>query len=158
MDFTTYYRQHELTEVYSAYGGLLNGPSRAMFVRWWHRTKRTYTSTNPERKKELTYELANYLDEDGWNYINAISHGCTKLVSPDEIVEHKELSYLIIQACNYYELADKEKWTSPLLVALRGNQEFPITTPGKMIAAAKEGEVSNYDAIETMINFGTKSH
>ena len=25
-----------------------------------------------------------------------------------------------------------------------------------MIAAAKEGEVSNYDAIETMIDFGTK--
>ena len=87
--------------------------------------------------------------------MNAISHSCTKLVDPGVIVEHKELNYLIIQACNYYELADKEKWTSPLLVALRGSQELPIAT-GKMIPRAKEGEVSNYDAIETMINFGTR--
>ena len=102
--------------------------------------------------------MANYLDEDGWNYINAISHGCTKLVDSDEIVEHKELNYLIIQACSYYELADKEEWTSPLLVALRGNQELPTTTSGKMIPRAKEGEVSNDYAIETMINFGTKQN
>ena len=55
VDFTTYYRENELAQVYSAYGGLLNGPSWARVVRWWHGTNRTYTSTNPERKKELTY-------------------------------------------------------------------------------------------------------
>ena len=77
-------------------------------------------------------------------------------MDPDEIAEHKELNYLIIQACHYYELADKDKWISPLLVALRGNQELPTTKPERMIAAAKEGEVSNYDAIETTIDFGTK--
>ena len=77
-------------------------------------------------------------------------------MDPGEIVEHKELNYLIIQACNYYELADKDKWISPLLVALRENQEVPTTTSGKRIAAAKEGEVSNYYAIETMMGFGTK--
>ena len=31
--FTTYYRENELAQVYSAYGGLLNGPSWARFVR-----------------------------------------------------------------------------------------------------------------------------
>ena len=77
-------------------------------------------------------------------------------MDPGEIVEHKELNYLIIQACNYYELADKNKWTSPLLVALRENRELPTTNPERMIAAAREGEVSNYYAIETMIDFGTK--
>jgi len=53
--------------------------------------------------------LANYLDEDGWNYINGISHGCTKFVDPSEIVEYQELNYLILQACNYCENADAEK-------------------------------------------------
>ena len=115
-------------------------------------------TTNPERKKELTFELANYLDEDGWNYINAISHGCTKLVDPGTIVEHKELNYLILQACNYYELVDKEKWTSPLLTALRENREIPTTTDGTIIAAAKEGDVPNYEAIDTMVSFGTTKH
>ena len=112
-------------------------------------------TTNPEKQKELTFELANYLDEDGWNYINAISHGCTKLVDPNAIVEHKELNYLILQACNYYELVDKEKWTSPLLTALRENRGIPTTTDGTIIAAAKEGDVPNYEAIDTMISFGT---
>ena len=129
-DFTTYYREKELAQAYPAYGGILNGPSWARFVRWWHRTNRTYTTSNFERQKELKSELANFLDEDGWNYINAISHGCTKLVDPDEIEEHKELNYLILQACYYYESADKDDWTSPLLVALRGNKELP-TTKGK---------------------------
>ena len=66
------------------------------------------------------------------------------------------MNYLILQACNYYELVDKEKWTSPLLVALRENRGIETTTPGTTIAAAKEGDVSNYDAIDTMVNFGTK--
>ena len=77
-------------------------------------------------------------------------------MDPNEIVEHKELNYLIIQACNYYELVDKDKWTSPLLTALRENRGIYTTTDGTIIAAAKEGDVSNYDAIETMVNFGTK--
>ena len=156
VDFTTYYREAELYGMYSAYGGLLNGPTWARFTRWWHRTNRTYTSTNPERAQELQFELANYLDEDGWNYINGISHGCTKFVSPDEIAEHRELNYLILQACNYYELCDKEKWTSPLLTALRAGQALPTTTDGKIIAPDTANQIPNYQAIDTMVDFGTK--
>ena len=155
VDFTTYYRESELTDMFSAYGGLLNGPTWARFIRWWHRTNRTYMSTNPERKRELQFELANYLDEDGWNYINGISHGCTKLVDPDEIAEHKELNYLILQACNYYELADKERWTSPLLTAIRENKALPTTKPGKFIAPASQHHIPNYQAIDTMVDFST---
>ena len=94
------------------------------------------------------------MDEDGWNYINGISHGCTKLVSPDEIAERKELNYLILQACHYYELADKEKWTSPLLTALRNNQQLPTTTEGKIIAPSAQNQITNYQAIDTMVDFG----
>ena len=47
-------------------------------------------------------------------------------------------------------------WTSPLLEALRENRGVPTTTPGTIFAAAKEGDVSNYDAIDTVVNFGTK--
>ena len=106
-------------------------------------------------KKELQFELANYLDEDGWNYVNGISHGCTKLVDPEEIAEHKELNYLILQACNYYELADKERWTSPLLTAMRENKALPTTKPGKFIAPASQHHVPNYQAIDTMVDFAT---
>ena len=84
-DFTTYYRENELMQAYPAYGGILNGPSWARFVRWWHRTNRTYTTSNFDRQKELKSELVNFLDEDGWNYINAISHGCTQLVDPKRL-------------------------------------------------------------------------
>ena len=66
------------------------------------------------------------------------------------------MNYLIIQACNYYELADKEKWTSPLLTALRENQELPTTTSGKTTRPANPDEASNYQAIETLIDFETK--
>ena len=110
-----------------AYGGILNGPSWARFVRRWHTTNRAYTRTNTKRQKDLRHALANYLDEDGWNYINGISHGCTKFVDPDEIVEHKELNCLILQACNYDEKVDKSKWTSPLLTDLRQNRRIPTT-------------------------------
>ena len=153
-DFTTYYREQELMQASPAYGGILNGPSWARFVQWWHRTNRTYTISNPERQKELKSELANFLDEDGWNYITAISHGCIKLVDPSEIEEYKELNYLILQACYYYENADKETWTSPLLVKLRGNQELP-TTQGTMIPSAKSNCITNERAIDTMVDFGT---
>ena len=112
-------------------------------------------SPNPERQKELKHELANYLDEDGWNYINGISHGCTKLVDPGEIAEHKELNYLILQACNYYELADKEKWTSPLLTALRNNRALPTTKEGNFIAPHSEQHIPNYQAIDSMVACGT---
>ena len=155
VDFTTFYRENELSDMYSAYGGLLNGPTWARFIRWWHRTNRTYVSTNPDRLKELKYELANYLDADGWNYINGISHGCTKLVDPGEISEHTELNYLILQACNYYELVDKERWVSPLLTALRENKALPTTKEGNFIAPATLQQVSNYQAIDTMVPFGT---
>ena len=157
VDFTTFYRENELPEMYSAYGGLLNGPTWARFVRWWHREHRTYSSTNSERQKELKFELANYLDQDGWNYINGISHGCTKFADPQKIVEHKEINYLILQACNFYELADKSQWTSPLLTALRTNQMLPTTESDRFIAPAAGDEVAHYDAIDSLIDFGTKT-
>ena len=153
VDYSTYYRENELQAVSPAYGGILNGPTWARFVVWWHRTNRTYTTSNEDRAEALKYELACFLDEDGWNYINGISHGCTKLVDPDDIVEHKEVNYLILQACNYYEKVDAEKWQSPLLVALRANQEVP-TTKGRMIPPSEEGQVTNYQAIDTMVSFG----
>ena len=156
VDFTTFYRETELTDMYSAYGGILNGPIWARFVRWWHRTNRTYTTTNSERQKELQFELANYLDEDGWNYISGISHGCTKFVDPAEVVEHKELNYLILQACNYYEQADKEKWTSPLISAMRENRALPTTNSEKHIPPATPNCVPNYQAVDTMVDFGTE--
>ena len=77
-------------------------------------------------------------------------------MNPDEIAEHRELNYLILQACNYYELADKERWTSPLLTAMRNNEALPTTTTGKIIAPASPNQVSNYQAIDTMVDFGTK--
>ena len=75
-------------------------------------------------------------------------------MDPDEIEEYKELNYLILQACYYYESADKDDWTSPLLVALRANRELP-TTKGAMIPMAKPDCITNEQAIETMVNFGT---
>ena len=108
--------------------------------------------SNEDRAEALKYELACFLDEDGWNYINGISHGCTKLVDPKEFVEHKEVNYLILQACNYYEKIDAEKWQSPLLVALRENRAVP-TTKGE-IPPSGEGQVTNYQAIDTMVSFG----
>ena len=154
VDFTTYYRVNELQAVSPAYGGILNGPTWANFVVWWHRKNRTYTMMNEDRAEALKYELAGYLDEDGWNYINGISHGCTKLVDPKEFVEHKEVNYLILQACNYYEKIDAEKWQSPLLVALRTNQPVPTTTGGT-IPPSTSGQVTNYQAIDTMVQFGS---
>ena len=78
------------------------------------------------------------------------------MVDPDEIAEHKELNYLILQACNYYELADKERWTSPLLTAMRENKALPTTNAEKFIPPASLHHVPNYQAIDTMVAFGTK--
>ena len=97
--------------------------------------------------------MACFLDEDGWNYINGISSGCTKLVDPGEFEEYKELNYLILQACNYYETVDPEKWTSPLLTALRANQPLP-TTKGLTIPPTNDNQIWNYQAIDTMVGFG----
>ena len=98
--------------------------------------------------------MANYLDEDGWNYINGISHGCTKLVDAITVVEHKGLNYLILWACNYYVIADKEKWTSPLLEALRETRAIPPMTPGVTIKPAGQDMISNYVAIDTLSSIG----
>ena len=68
----------------------------------------------------------------------------------------KELNFLIFQVCNYYEIGDKNIWTSPILEALRVNWAVSITTPGRTIAPAKAGEVSNFTAIDTMVEFGTR--
>ena len=87
---------------------------------------RTNTQKSEEEKKELTYTLATYLDQDGWNYINGISRGCTTFIGSGDIDDYKEINYLILQACNYYEQVDK--WTSPLLTALRENRRIPLTT------------------------------
>ena len=75
IDFTTYYRRNELKYATPAYGGLLNGPTWQRFVQWWHTTMRTKVNKSPEEKETLKYELATYLDKDGWNYINGISRG-----------------------------------------------------------------------------------
>ena len=115
---------------------------------------RTSSSKSEEEKETLQYTLATYLDQDGWNYINGISHGCTKLVDSEDVVEHKEVNYLILQACNYYEKVDAEKWQSPLLVALRNNQPVPTTTGGT-IPPSTSGQVTNYQAIDTMVQFGS---
>ena len=78
------------------------------------------------------------------------------MVDPDNIAEHKELNYLILQACNYYELADKEEWTSPLLKSLRENRALPTTKPGRFVSPASDFHISNYQALDTMIDFSTK--
>ena len=39
-------------------------------------------------------------------------------------------------------------------MALKANQEVP-TTKGRMIPPSKEGQVNNYQAIDTMVSFGT---
>ena len=108
IDFTTYYRRNELKYATPAYGGLLNGPSWQRFVVWWHTTTRTNTQKSAEEKESLKYMLATYLDQKGWNYINGISKGCTTFVGPGDIDDWKEVNYLILQACNYYEMVDAE--------------------------------------------------
>ena len=92
IDFTTYYRKNELQYATPAYGGLLNGPTWQRFVQWWHTTMRTRTSKSREEQQSLKYTLATYLDQDGWNYINGISRGCTTLVGQDDIDERKEIN------------------------------------------------------------------
>ena len=42
------------------------------------------------------------------------------------------------------------------IVALRGNKELP-TTKGNMIPRARSDCITNEQAIETMVNFGTKN-
>ena len=89
---------------------------------------RTSTQKSLEEKDTLKYALATNLDQDGWNYVNGISRGCTTFVGPGDIDDYKEINYLILQACNYYEKIDSEHWTSPLLVAPRQNMRIPVTT------------------------------
>ena len=119
---------------------------------------RTRTNKSPEEKETLKYALATYLDKDGWNYINGISRGCATFVGPDDIDEWKEINYLILQACNYYEKIDSEHWVSPLLEALRENKRIPLTTSdGSTFLEPADGSMmDHYTCIDFMIDFGTK--
>ena len=156
IDFTTQYRVNELEHATPAYGGLLNGPTWQRFVRWWQKTMRTRTHKSTEEQEKLKYVLATYLDKDGWNYINGISRGCTTFVGPDDIDEYKEINYLILQACNYYEQVDSEHWVSPLLTALRENEQIPVSTSEgtTFLDPANETTMTNYECIDYMLNFG----
>ena len=157
IDFTTQYRRNELMEAVPAYGGLMNGPTWQRFIRWWHATMRTNTKKSAEEKETLKYALATYLDKDGWNYINGLSRGCTTFVGPGDVDEYKEINYLILQACNYYEQVDSEHWTSPLLTALRENKQIPLTSSEGTTfrdPADETKTMSNYDCIDYMIAFG----
>ena len=156
IDFTTYYRKNELKYATPAYGGLLNGPSWQRFVVWWHTTMRTNTQKSHEEKESLQWTLATYLDQDGWNYINGISRGCTTFIGPGDIDDYKELNYLILQACNYYEKVDAEHWTSPVLMALRLNQRIPLTTSDgpTYLEPATPGMQDHYTCIDYLVDFG----
>ena len=118
---------------------------------------RTSSSKSEEEKETLPYTLATYLDQDGWNYINGISRGCTTFVGPDDIDEYKEINYLILQACNYYEKVDSEHWVSPLLESLRKNQRLTLTTSEgtTFLEPASNAMMSNHECIDYMIAFGT---
>ena len=119
---------------------------------------RTKTKKSAEEKETLKYVLATYLDQEGWNYINGISGGCITFVGPDDIDEYKEINYLILQACNYYEKIDSEHWVSPLLVALRENKRVPVTTSAGTTFLDPADEtvmLSNYNCIDFMVDFGT---
>ena len=118
---------------------------------------RTKTKNNAEEKETLKYVLATYLDQEGWNYINGISRGCTTFVGPNDIDEYMEINYLILQACNYYEQVDSEHWVSPLLTALRKNERIPLTTSdgSSYLEPADSSMMSNYQCIDFMINFAT---
>ena len=156
IDFTTYYRKNELKYATPAYGGLLNGPSWQRFVVWWHRDMRTNTTKSLEEKESLKYALATNLDQEGWNYVNGISRGCTTFIGEGDIDDWKEVNYLILQACNYYETIDSEKWVSPLLTALRTNQGIPLTTSDGTIQLepARPGMQDYYTCIDYLLDFG----
>ena len=137
----------------------MNGPTWQRFIRWWHTTMRTNTKKSAEEKETLKYALATYLDKDGWNYINGLSRGCTTFVGPGDVDEYKEINYLILQACNYYEQVDSRHWRSPLLDALRDNKRIPlITSDGTTYIdpVDENSMMSHYDCIDFMIDFGTK--
>ena len=156
MDFTTCYRRNEVRYATPAYGGLLNGPSWQRFVVWWHTTTRTNTQKSAEEKESLKYTLATYLDQDGWNYVNGISRGCTTFVGPGDIEDYREANYLILQACNYYEQVDSEHWVSPLLTALRLNHRIPLTTSDgpTYLEPTGPGNQDHYTCIDYLLPFG----
>ena len=119
---------------------------------------RTNTNKSMEEKETLKYALATYLDQDGWNYINGISRGCTTFVGPGDIDDWKEINYLILQACNYYETIDSEHWTSPLLVALRENRRIPLTTSDgdTYLEPADATMQDHYTCIDYLVDCGIK--
>ena len=84
--------------------------------------------------------------------------GCTTFVGPGDIDDYKEINYLILQACNYYEKIDSEHWTSPLLVALRENKRLPLTTSDGTIylEPADATMQDHYTCIDYMVDFGIK--
>ena len=116
---------------------------------------RTNTQKSEEEKNELKYTLATYLDQDGWNYINGISRGCTAFIDSGDVDDYKELNYLILQACNYYETVDPEHWVSPLLRALRLNQRIPLTTSDgtTYLEPTGPGDQDHYTCIDYLLPF-----
>ena len=85
------------------------------------------------------------------------SRGCTTFVGPDDIDEYKEINYLILQACKYYEKVDSEHWVSPLLESLKKNERIPLTTSegDSFLEPATTSMMSHYECIDYMIDFGT---
>ena len=117
---------------------------------------RTRSEKSLEEKEILKYTLATYLDKDGWNYINGISRGCTTFVGQGDINEWKEINYLILQACVYYEKIDSEHWVSPLLKALRENSRIKLTTSDgtTYMEPTDPHMLDHYTAIDNMIDPG----
>ena len=67
-----------------------------------------------------------------------------------------EINCLILQVCNYYEQIDSEHWVSPLLTALRENEQIPVSTSEgtTFLDPADETKMTNYECIDYMLNFG----
>ena len=116
---------------------------------------RTNTQKSAEEKKTLKYTLATYLDQDGWNYINGMSRGCTTFIGPGDIDDYKEVNYLILQAGNYYEMVDSEHWVSPLS-ALRLNHRIKLATSDGSVYLdpAGPGQQDHYTCIDYLLPFG----
>ena len=152
-DHSTYYREEELPVCEPAWGGLLTGPSWNRFIVWWHRNYRTAGNYSADEKIERGYRITRYFEKETWDYVHSISHGCTKFVDPDADVNYRQLNYLILQTCLYYYHYDTRHWESPLLIALKNNDELPTTTEGKTIAEALPENTSNYDVIDNMGDF-----
>ena len=103
---------------------------------------------------ELEYQITRYFENETWENILTMSYGLTRFIHPDEDVNYRQLNYLILQTCQYYKDYDSRGWISPLLKALEENKELPTTTEGKTIPRVVDGQLSNYEVIDNMGNFG----